>query len=74
MKMTFDAPINNKAKTNFDFFLLCGDFVGAYNHSSIVAIRTNNLTKFNQLRDVFIYDFVAATKVCEGRSMNYTLI
>jgi hypothetical protein len=49
MKMAFDAPINDKAKINFDFFLLCGDFVRAYNHSSIVTIRTNNLTKFNQL-------------------------
>jgi len=64
--MAFNAPINDKAKTNFDFFLLCGDFVGAYNHSSIVAIRTNNLIKFNKLQDVFIYDLWLQQKCARG--------
>jgi hypothetical protein len=41
-------------------------FCWGLNHSSIVAIRTNNLTKFNRLRDVFICDFVVGTKMCEG--------
>jgi len=65
MKMAIDGPTNDKAKENFD--LLC-DVIFFFRVLAIFSLlqSIHNLIKFNQLWDVFIYDFVATKKMCQG--------
>jgi hypothetical protein len=65
MKMAINNPNNEKAKTNFH--LLC-DLQIMLGFATILPLLhyIHNLIKFSRLRDVFIYDFVAAIKVCQG--------
>ncbi len=43
----------------------CENFIKACCHF-VVATISPYLIKFSQLEDIFIYDFVVATKVCQG--------
>jgi hypothetical protein len=65
MKMAIDGQTNDKANENFD--LLC-DVKILFKFLAIFSLLqlVHNLIKFNQLWDVFIYDFVATTKVRQG--------
>jgi hypothetical protein len=64
MKMAFDDPTNDKAKANF---VLC-DLKFLLRLVAILPLLQafHNLIKFSWLCDVFVYDFVVATKVCQG--------
>jgi hypothetical protein len=63
--MAHDGPTNDKAKANFE--LLC-DVQILLGLATILSLlqAIHNLIMFNQLCDVFVYDFVATTKICQG--------
>jgi hypothetical protein len=65
MKMACDGPTNDKAK---EFFELLCDLQILLGIVAILPLleAIHNLIKFSQLCDVFVYDFVATTKVCQG--------
>jgi hypothetical protein len=63
--MAHDGHTNDKAKANFKLLCNVQILLGlATILSPLQAIH--NLIMFNQLRDVFVYDFVATTKICQG--------
>ncbi len=63
MKMTFHAPTNDKAKANFDHFVMCRFCWGLLpfqSHGCNQSTILLNLIMWN----VFVCDFVVATKKC----------
>jgi hypothetical protein len=63
MKMTFDAPINDKAKENFDLLYDVQIWLGFVAISPLLQ-SIHSLIKFSSMWDIFIYDFMATTEVC----------
>jgi hypothetical protein len=63
--MAVDGIINDKTKANFELFCDVQNLLVVATILSLLQ-TIHNLIKFNQLRDVFVCDFVATTKVCQG--------
>ncbi len=59
------VPPMTKPKQILSFFMMCRFLLKLASILSLLQ-AVYNLIKFNQLRDVFVYDFVATTKVCQG--------
>jgi hypothetical protein len=64
MKMTYDAPTNEKEKANCDLFYDVQILLG-FVHILPLLQSVHNLIKFSQLQNIFICDFMVATKVCQ---------
>ncbi len=65
MKMALDAPIIPFAKSNL--FLMNGvESLLGLNVMMSMLQATHSLIKFVKLKDVFVYDFMAIVKICEG--------
>jgi hypothetical protein len=64
MKMTYDAPTTEKEKANCDLFYDVQILLG-FVHILPLLQSVHNLIKFSQLQNVFICDFMVATKVCQ---------
>jgi hypothetical protein len=65
MKMVIDSPNNEKENMNFELFFHVQVMLGLATILSLF-LSIHNLMKFNQLRDVFIYDFVAMMRCVNG--------
>jgi len=66
MKMTFDAPTNEKEKANCDLFYDV-QILLRFAHILPMLQSVHNLIKFSQLQNIFICDFMVATKVCQEK-------
>ncbi len=65
MKMALDAPIIPFAKSNLSLLIDLESLLGL-NVMMLMLEAIHSLIKFAKLRDVFVYDFIAIVKICEG--------
>ncbi len=65
MKMALDAPIIPFAKSNLSLLIDLESLLGL-NVMMLMLKVIHSLIKFAKLKDVFVYDFIAIVKICEG--------
>jgi hypothetical protein len=65
MKMALDAATTPPTQSNLSLFTDVETLLGLNAMMSLLK-AIHSLIKFAQLKDVFVYDFIAIVKICEG--------